>query len=284
MTTVTHWHSSLSFCLLSCLVYVLSALLPAWGHHNAQHEPAMLRDVGFDQRLEAQVPLALTFRNETGEPVQLRDYVHDKPVILTLAYYDCPNLCTLVLNGLLRAMRALSLTAGEDFHVITVSINPQNTPELAAAKKQQYLRRYGRSSAADGWHFLTGTQEAIQQLTQAVGFRYTYDVAQEQYAHASGIMVLTGQGILARYFYGIEYAARDLQLGLVEASNNKIGSPIDQLLLFCYHYDPEQGKYGLIIMPIIRVAGLTTVLCLGTFMGVMLRRERRQKPGREELR
>jgi protein SCO1/2 len=234
-------------------------------------------DVGLDQRLNVQVPLDLRFRDETGDAVQLRDYFGEKPVVLALVYYDCPMLCTLVLNGLLRSLRALSFTAGSEFNVVTVSFNPRETPVLAAGKKETYLQGYARPGAEVGWHFLTGEEDAIRQLTRAVGFRYVYDAEADQYAHASGIIVLTPQGRIARYFYGIEYAPRDLRLGLVEASANTIGSPVDQVLLLCYHYDPATGKYGVVITNVIRLAGVATVLCLGSFMVVMFRRDRRQK-------
>jgi protein SCO1/2 len=263
--------------VFSLLLAASVAPLPVWGHHNTQHQPPVLQDVALEQRLHEQIPLDLLFRDETGASVRLGAYFGDKPVILALAYYDCPNLCTLVLNGLLRTLRALSFTAGEQFIVVTVSIDPDNTPALAAAKKTQYIQGYGRAGARDGWHFLTGEPAAIQRLAQAVGFRYTYDAKRDQFAHASGIMLLTPRGKLSRYFYGVEYAPRDVRLGLVEAAANRIGSPIDQLLLFCYHYDPQSGTYSLTILRVLRLAGLTTVLLLGTFMGVMIRRERRQK-------
>jgi protein SCO1/2 len=263
--------------LLVCLALLsgLSLPLAVWAHHTAQHAPSMLQNVGFDQRLHEFIPLDLVFSDETGRQVSLQEYFGTRPVILTLAYYNCPNLCTLVLNGLLRTLRALSLAVGEQFNVLTVSIDPQETPQQAAAKKAQYMRAYGRDGAADGWHFLTGQPEAIQRLTQAVGFRYTYDATAEQFAHASGIVVLTPQGQLARYFYGVEFAPRDVRLGIVEAASNRIGSPIDQLLLLCYHYDPQSGKYSLVILRGLRIAGVITVLALGTFLGMMFRRERR---------
>jgi protein SCO1/2 len=268
--------------LVSCLTLLLwfGATLPARAHHVAQHEPDWLRQVGLEQRLQAFVPLDLQFWDETGKPVLLQDYFDRKPVILTLAYYDCPNLCTLVLNGLVSTLRTLSLTIGADFYVLTVSINPADTPSLAAARQAQYIRSYGRAGAASGWHFLTGQPEAIQRLTQAVGFHYTYDAAQKQFAHAAGIVVLTPQGQLARYFYGVEYAPRDVRLGLVEAAESRLGSPIDQLLLLCYHYDPQSGTYTLAILQALRLAGVATVVALGAYMGVMLRRERRKHAGR----
>lgn len=247
---------------------------------SVQAQPAATNPfaaVGLDQRLNEQLPLDLSFRDETGKPVYLRDYFGEKPVVLALVYYQCPMLCTLVLNGLLRSLRALSFTAGTEFTVVTVSFDPRETSALAATKKAAYLQDYARPGAETGWHFLTGEEPAIQQLTQAVGFRYVYDAKADQYAHASGIIVLTPQGRIARYFYGVEYAPRDLRLGLVEASANKIGSPVDQLLLLCYHYDPATGKYGVLITNVIRLAGVATVLGLGTFMLVMFRRERQQQ-------
>lgn len=270
---------------LVCLLAVLLSLgtfMSARAHHTAQHEPAVLGSVSLEQRLQEFIPLDVVFWDETGRQVPLRDYFGRQPVILSLVYYDCPNLCTLVLNGLLKTLRALSLTVGEHFNVLIVSINPDDTPALAAAKKAQYVRGYGRAGAANGWHFLTGSSEAIQRLAQAVGFHYTYDATREQFAHASGMMVLTPQGQLARYFYGVEYAPRDVRLSLVEAAASKIGSPIDQLLLLCYHYDPQSGTYSLAILRALRVAGVATVVALGTGVGVMLYRERRKRARREE--
>jgi protein SCO1/2 len=240
----------------------------------AQNErPALLRDVGIDQRLNEQVPLDLRFRDEAGRTVRLGDYFGRKPVILALVYYECPMLCTEVLNGLVGSLKVLSFDVGNQFTVVTVSFNPRETPALAAAKKAAYLGRYARPGAAGGWHFLTGEEPSIAALTRAVGFHYTYDPKTNQYAHAAGIMVLTPQGKISRYFYGIEYAPRDLRLGLVEASANKIGSPIDQLLLFCYHYDPAIGKYSAIVMNFVRLGGVITMLALGTLILVLLRRD-----------
>jgi protein SCO1/2 len=261
--------------LLSGVVAGAWAVPLAWAHQPAQQVPAQLRAVGLDQRLGDAVPLDLQLRDETGARVHLRDYIHDQPVILTLVYTNCPNLCPLVLDGLFRALRAISLTLGEDFRMLTVSIDPHDIPEQAAALQHRYLQRYKRAGAAHGWHVLTGDTDAIQRLTEAVGFRYTYDATQDQYAHASGIMILTPQGVLARYIFGVEYVPRDLRLALVEAAHGSIGTPVDQLLLYCYHYDPQTGKYGLVIMNVVRLAGLLTVLSLGALMGVMLWRERR---------
>jgi len=242
-------------------------------------QPAVLKNVGIDQHLDAALPLDLSFRNEAGESVQLGQYFGRKPVILALVYYECPMLCTLTLNGLASALKVLSFNAGDEFDVVAVSINPLETPALAAAKKQAYLGRYGRPATANGWHFLTGDAAAIARLADAVGFRYVYVPEQKQYAHAAGITLITPQGRIARYFFGVEFAPRDLRLGLVEASENKIGSPVDQLLLYCFHYDPATGKYGAVAMNMVRLGGVVTVLALGTFMVVMLRRERHHPSG-----
>src|SRR5216684_2967227 len=215
--------------------------------------PPGLRNVGLDQKLNDQVPLSLVFHDETGRAVPLSSYFRNKPVILALVYYQCPMLCTQILNGLVISLRGMSLESGRDFEVVSVSIDATETPELAARKKAEYMRRYAKSSA--GWHFLTGAEPQIRQLADAVGFRYAYDPHTKQYAHASAIMVLPPGGRLSRYFYGIEYAPRDLRLGLVEASENKIGSAADQILLYCYHYDPSTGKYSAIVMNIVRLAG-----------------------------
>lgn len=236
--------------------------------------PEKLKEVGLDQRLDTQVPLDLAFFDEAGRKVSLRDYFGEKPVLLTLVYYRCPMLCNLVLNGTVTALRSLSFDAGQEFQVVTVSIDPRETPELAAAKKQGYLQRYGRPEAATGWHFLTGQELEIRQLADAVGFRYSYDAETGQYAHAAGIMLLTPEGRLSRYFYGVEYDPRDLRFGIIEASHNRIGTVVDQLLLFCYHYDPLTGKYGVLVMRVLRIAGVATVLALGALVIVLLRRER----------
>ena len=236
--------------------------------------PQLLRDVGIEQKLDAQVPLELSFRDESGRSVQLREYFGEKPVVLALVYFECPMLCTQVLNGLLRSLQNLNLEVGKQFTVLAVSINPRETPELAVAKQRMYAGLYGRPGASAGWRFLTGQEAAIQQLAKSVGFRYAYDAETGQYAHATALVLLTPQGRISRYFYGIEYPARDLRLGLVEASAGKVGSPVDQVLLFCYHYDPATGKYGVVISNIVRAAGLATVLALGIFMIVMFRRER----------
>lgn len=236
----------------------------------------VIKGVRFEQKLNSQIPLELTFRNESDQPVQLAEYFGQKPVILVFAYYECPMLCTLVLNGLLDSLEELAFDAGDQFQVVTVSIDPDETPALAAEKKDVYLEFYGRPGADKGWHFLTGNQAAIEELTQAAGFYYQYDPEQDEYAHPTGIIIVTPEGKIARYLYGIKYPSRDVRLGLVEAAENKIGSAVDQVLLACYHYDPSVGKYNLAIMNIIRIAGLATVAVLGAVVLVMLRRERRK--------
>jgi len=239
--------------------------------------PAGLQGVPIEQNLNHQVPLNLVFKDEFGRTVPLSTYFSGhKPVVLALVYYTCPMLCNLVLTGMESSLRAISLDPGRDFEIVAVSFDPHDTPEIAAAKRANYLQRYRRPNTANGWHFLTGDEANIQALTAAVGFRYKLDPATGQYAHASAIMVLTPEGKLSRYFYGVEYAPRDVRLGLVEASQNKIGSPVDQILLFCYHYDPATGKYGAIAMNMIRFAGGTFVLICGTFLLFAWRRDWRK--------
>jgi protein SCO1 len=242
--------------------------------------PALLRDVGLDQKLGNSIPLDLTFRDEHGQTVALRQFFGERPVVLTLVYYQCPMLCTEVLNGLLRSAKELPLEIGKDFSIVTLSIDPGERPVLADVKHQLYTGLYGRPGAPRGWHFLTGDEAQIKALAQAVGFRYAYDPASGQFAHPSGIMLLTPAGKIARYFYGISYPARDLRLGLVEASHEKIGSPIDQILLYCYHYDPATGRYGLLISRVIKAAGALTVLSLGLVIAILFRRENYKLPRR----
>jgi protein SCO1/2 len=238
--------------------------------------PGALKGVGIDQRLDAQVPLNLTFNDEAGRALPLSTYFSSrKPVILTLVYYRCPMLCSEILSGLEGALKAVTLDPGKDFEVVAVSFDPKDTPEIAAAKKQSYLRRYGRPNTANGWHFLTGDEANIKALTDAIGFHYKYDAVTDQFAHASAIMVLTPEGRLSKYFYGVEYAPRDIRLGLVEASSNKIGTPVDQILLYCFHYDPTTGKYGALTMNLLRGVGAGFVLICGAFIAIALRRESR---------
>jgi len=241
---------------------------------RAQSVNQVLEEVKFEQRINQPLPRELEFRDEAGRTVQLGNYFGKRPVILALVYYECPMLCTFVLNGLTKALKPLSFDPGRQFDVVVVSFNPAETPALAAEKKALYLREYARPRTAGGWHFLTGDADAIAALTKAAGFHYLYDAASKQYAHASGVIVVTPEGKLFRYFYGIEYAPRDLRLALVEASANKLGTVVDQVLLFCFHYDPQTGKYGVLITNVIRLAGTGTVLALVVFILAALRRER----------
>ena len=240
--------------------------------------PMMVQGVGIDQNLNAQLPLELKFKDENGQVVRLGQYFREKPVVLALVYYQCPGLCDLILNGLSHTMEQISLNVGSDYEVVTVSFNPKETWQLANAKKANYIEKYNRSGAKEGWHFLTGDEASIKSLADTVGFHYKYDPVNNQFAHASAIYVITPEGKIARYFYGIEYKPRDFRLGLVEASANKIGTPADQVLLFCYHYDPTTGKYGMAITQVTRALGTATVLLLGGFVFIMLRRERHSHP------
>ncbi len=240
-----------------------------------QGKPTMLQNIGIDQRLDQQVPLDLKFRDESGQLVQLGRYFGSKPVILTLVYYTCPMLCNEVQSGLASSLAILKFNAGQEFEVVAVSINPREPLEAAQRKKKQFLARYKRAGTESGVHFLTGDQASIDALAKAVGFRYNYDPKTDQYAHASAIMVLTPQGRLSQYFYGIEYAPRDLQLSLVQSSQNKIGTVVDQVLLYCFHYDPATGHYGAAVMNIVRLGGIITVLLLVLFVTISLRRELR---------
>jgi protein SCO1 len=243
--------------------------------HDPTLQPAQVLDaLGFDQRLNEVVPQDLVLQDEMGHPVRLGTYFVDRPVILTLGYFACPTLCPLVRQGLLAGLQQIGFTAGQEFEVVMVSLDPTETPAIATEVKQEYVEAYNRPTGANGWHFLTGDHAAIDQLAHAVGFRYAYDTRQDQYAHASGIVILTPSGKIASYLFGIEYAQRDLRLALVEAAAGRIGSPLDQVLLFCYRYDPVTGQYTPQIMNLLRLAGLATVLSLGLAIGVLLRRER----------
>ena len=263
----------------SVVTFFLFMLVDTGGSQilSSSARPDALADVGIEQRLNEELPLDLVFRDEAGREVQIGDYFGDKPVILSLVYYECPMLCTMVLNGLVSSLADLDFDVGNEFEVVTVSFNPKDTPDLASRKKRTYLGKYGRDGAEDGWHFLTGEAGSIEALTEAVGFKYKFIPETGEFVHASSIMVLTPLGKLSKYFYGIDYPEFDLRLGLVEASDNKIGSPVDQILLYCYHYDPTTGKYGMVIMNVIRVAGTLTVLMLVGFMLLMFRRDRQRK-------
>jgi protein SCO1 len=268
------------------LLFAAATLLPVSGQkiggnmrsvddvRQTNTRPTVLEQVGIDQRLGESIPLDLKFTDEAGREVRLADYFHhQRPVLLALVYFDCPMLCNQVLNGTTSALGVLKFNAGTEFDVLAVSFDPRETPEMAAAKKKVYIDRYKRPGAERGWHFLTGDETSIAALTKAVGFRYVWDEKTTQFAHASGVMLLTPEGKLAQYYYGIEYSARDLRLGMIEASQEKIGNVVDQMLLYCYHYDPTTGKYGFIAMRAMRIGGALTVLALGTFMVVSFRRD-----------
>ena len=234
--------------------------------------PKALKNVGIDQRLNEQVPLDAVFKDEQGQEVRLGQFFKGKPVVLSLVYYSCPMLCTQVLNGQLGAFRNVSFNIDEQFEVVTVSFDARETPQLASAKKQTYIKGYNRPGGEAGWHFLTGDEVNITRLTEAVGFRFAWDEQTKQFAHASGIMLLTPEGKLARYFYGIDYPPKDLRMALVEASQNKIGTPVDALMLYCYHYDPATGKYGVVVMNVLRLAGIVTVILIVGMILVLRKR------------
>ena len=240
----------------------------------ASAKPGILSRIGIDQRLNHHVPLDLPFVDESGKDVKLGDYFGKRPVLLALVYYECPMLCTQVLNGVTGALKTINFDVGKQFDVVAVSINPREGPGLASQKKAAYVERYGRPQTAAGWHFLTGKEENIRKLAAAVGFRYEYDEETKQYAHGAGVELITPKGKIARYFYGIEYAPRDLRLGIVEASEERIGSPIDTALLLCLHYDPMTGKYGPTALTAVRIGAVLTIVAFAAFLFVSLRRER----------
>ena len=254
----------------------------AWGQAMSQGilsppanvRPQYLTNVGIEQHLDAQIPAGLAFVDDRGRPVKLGDYFGKRPLILNLVYYNCTMLCGEALAGLTGSMKMIKFDVGNQYDVITVSFNPRETPAIAAAKKADYIRRYGRPGAANGWHFLTGAPESINGLTKAVGFEYQYDAAKNQYAHATAIMVLTPEGRISRYFYGVDFPPKDLRMGLVEASQGKIGNAVDALLLYCYHYDPATGKYGAIVSNLLKIGGAFTVLVLGGMILIFIRMER----------
>jgi protein SCO1/2 len=240
--------------------------------------PPLPKEVGFDQNIGQWVPLDATFRDETGAVVRLGDFFSSgKPVVLSLAYDTCPMLCNLSVSGLASSLKGMTLDAGRDFEVVTLSFDPRDTPELSRVKKVAALARYGRAGGSTGWRFLTGDETQIKRVTGAVGFRYTWDAPSNQYAHPTGVVVLTPKGQIARYLFGVEYAPKDLRLSLVEASDGKLGSPIDQLLLLCYHYDAATGRYSRIALGAMRAGGALTLLSLGALVAVMIVREKRAR-------
>ena len=263
------------------LLLIAMFAAPAYGQMNngvmsppANSRPPRLENVGIEQHLDAQIPPDLIFRDETGKSVKLGEYFGHKPLILNLVYYNCTMLCGEALAGLSSAMRLVKFDVGNEFEVVTVSFDPRETPEMAAAKKKDYVGRYGRANAATGWHFLTGQPDSINALTRAVGFQYQYDARSNQYAHATAIMVLTPQGRISRYFYGVDFPPKDLRMGLVEASQGKIGNAVDAVLLYCYHYNPETGKYGAMVANILRLAAAATIVLLGGLILTLWRLDR----------
>jgi protein SCO1/2 len=265
-----------TFCTIRLLLFALVAFAPArsYAHDPELHSSVILGSIGFDQRPGASIPLALSFWNEHDQRVVLADFFGKHPVILLMGYFSCPNLCPLTRYGLAEGLAKVSFDAGAEFVVVAVSIDPQETAAAAAKTKAEELATYGRAQTAGGWHFLRGDHAAIDRLTEAVGFRYAYDSRQGQFAHASGIVVLTPGGEVARYLFGLEFAPRDLRLALVEAANNRIGTALDQVLLFCYHYDPLKGQYTPLIMNVMRVAGTATAVLLAGLVVVLRRKER----------
>jgi len=273
------------------LTLILLGLVAETGPVQAQGDlpQDLITKVGFDQNLDAQLPLDLEFTDSTGQNVRLGDYFGDKPVILSLGYYECPMLCSLVRNGLFESLQKLDyFTAGDDFEVVVVSIDPAETPEIAETKRRVTVMSYGRSvngqidESGRGWNFLVGDEDSIATLADAVGFRYTYDPKIDEYVHPSGIMVVTPEGRISKYLYGIQYPALDMRLALVEAADNKIGTAVDQLLLTCYHYDPTEGQYSLFVTNLTRIAGIATVAIIGAVVGVFLYRDRHKKESAAE--
>ncbi|MCC7032986.1 MAG: SCO family protein [Acidobacteria bacterium] len=237
--------------------------------------PGALEGVEFEQRLNSTLPLDVAFVDESGREVKLGDYFERRPVVLAFVYYECAMLCSQVLNGVTSALSALDETAGRDFEMVAVSFDPRDTPMAATAKKKAYVDRYGRQGAEQGFHFLTGSEASIAALTDAAGFRYAWDDETQQFAHASGFVVATPDGKLSRYFFGIEYAPRDIKFALIESSAGRVGSLVDQVMLYCYHYDPKTGSYSFVAMKAVRLGGAVTLLALAGFVVVALRREHR---------
>jgi protein SCO1/2 len=264
--------------LIFALALLSTAALRADSVVPGNTMPGPLKEVRYEQRLGGQVPLDLPFRDEAGRAVKLGDYFGRRPALLVLAYYHCPMLCDMVLQGVETSLKPLSLEPGKEFDVVVASIDPKETPELAAAKKQEILARYGRPRTAAGWHFLTGPQPSIDRLANAVGFRYVYDPQRNQFAHAAGIVILTPEGRISRYLFGIEYAPRDVRLSLIESAGGKIGGLSDQILLYCFHYDPVIGRYSAATLKIVRLAAIATVAGL-VLLIVLLRRRETAQPG-----
>lgn len=255
------------------LVITLTALACTAGADNTTLPPK-LRDVGIDQHLGAQLPLDARFQDENGSSVTLGSFFHRKPVVLALVYYECPMLCNRIMAGMASALVPLRMKAGKDFEVVAVSINPKETPAEAAAKRDLVTSEYSGKRGSPGWHFLVGKPDSIAAVANAVGFHYHWDPETQMYIHASGIMIATPDGVLSRYFYGVEYSPTDLKLGLIDSAGGGVGSPVDKVLLFCYHYDPATGKYGAVVMNILKAGAGATLLVFGTALLLLWRRER----------
>ena len=261
------------FALLLSASVTMAQAVPSNTGPAAQNMPAVLQNVGFEPPLNAHLPLDLAFRDETGRNVQLREYFTQKPVLLALVYYGCPMLCNQTEQGVVGSLRMLSFNPGRDYEVVFVSFDPRESPDMAAQKKEWAMTHFRRPGTTSGWHFLTGSKESIDALTKGANFRYSFDQKSNLFAHASGIMLLTPDGRISRYFYGVEYPSRDVRLGLVDASEGKIGTPVDRALLFCYQYDPTSARYSASILKVIRLAGVLTILGLVAGMLIFRRRD-----------
>ena len=276
------WTAAVGCLLLAASLTSATGQVSSYGEKTAGENagdqlPQVLAKVGVTQHLNQQLPLNATFVDENNHPVKLGDYFGTRPAIFTLVYYQCPMLCSEELDGLTSALEMVKLTPGKDFDVIVVSIDPSETPAMAAKKKAFYLKRYGRPDTANGWHFLTGKQQSIDDVVNAVGFGYVRvpgpDGQMNQFAHASSIEIVTTNGKMAQYYLGVEYSPKDMMLGLIEASGNKIGSPVANILTYCYHYDPTTNKHSLIVARVVQCGGMITMAGLGGFMFLMFRRD-----------
>ena len=270
---IRHLHPKLASVMLGALLFATPPAIATAQDEQPGDLPGPLREVGFEQRLGEQVPLDAIFRNEAGEEVRLGDYFTDRPVVLALVYFECPMLCNMILTGMISSLDILTFTPGEEYEVVVVSFDPREDHYLATAKKRESMAQYDRPGTEGGFHFLTGEQGSIDALTQAVGFTYVFDEAEDEFAHASGLTVLTSEGKISRYLFGIEYAPKDLRLALIESAQLKIGSAVDQLLLFCYDYDPTTGKYGAATLRLVQAGGAVTVLALLVFIVLSRRRD-----------
>jgi protein SCO1/2 len=279
------WRAAVAVCILHSAFCISSAsaqqqpgLPGTMGHQTgivASNVPPQFKAVTFAQRLNERLPLDATFRDERGQTVRLGDYFGDKPIVLAFVYYQCPMLCSQTLNGISSALKALPFTPGDEFDIVIVSFDPRDTPETAAAKKQAHLQHWSSQATTAGWHFLTGDEATIRQVTSAAGFTYQWDEKSGQYAHVSGLLTLTPDGRLSRYFYGVEYSPRELRMALVESGEGRVGSPVEELLLYCFQYDPTSGRYGVVVMNVVRLGGLLTVALMAGFVLVMRRRDAR---------